>query len=215
MSRRSALGLLLLLGALASACSPADRSQRVQEVADASASSRGTFKALSVVFGDVYRIVATDGAKSGEVIRSTDGVWQPGAGGTETAAGVIAEAERYLLPLIAYRRLNVDPQDPQFGIVDSPVSLFVETQTGKQYTVTLGDPTPSGGGFYAHVGGDSHVYTVIPQVYYLALSIAGGVKVDKPIDPQFEQALNKLNETGDPEPVQNPWLDQVVAQEGS
>jgi hypothetical protein len=215
MRIRSTLGLVVLLGVVVTACSTADRAKQIHEVADASAQSRGTFEALSVALDDIYRVVAADGAKKGEVIRSTDGVWQPGEGATETSAGVITEAESYLFPLVAYRRLDVDPQDPQFGIAGSSVSLFVETQTGKQYTVTLGDSTPSSGGFYAYVAGDRHIYTVIPQVYYLALSVARGVKVDKPIDPQYGQALDKLNETGDPESTKNPWLDQVVELEGS
>lgn len=212
---RRGVPVVLLAALLAGACSPADRAKAMHNLAKETAASLGTFSALPVQVDDAYRIVTHVGTGQAEVIRSTLDVWEPGAGANATSAGLIAEGQEIFFPLTGYRRLDVDANDPQFGIANSPISFMVESRTGKQYEVTMGNQTPNTGGYYVHVAGDPHLYVVIPQVYDYVLGITNGVKVERPPDPRYTQAIAKLDQTSDPESVYNPWLAQVNESEGS
>jgi len=212
---RKGVPLALLVVLLAGACSPADRAKAMHNLVKETAASLGTFSALPVQVDDAYRIVTRVGGGQAEVIRSTSDVWEAGAGANATSAGLIAEGQEIFFPLTGYRRLDVDANDPQFGIVNSLISFMVETRTGQKYEVTIGNQTPNTGGYYVHVAGDSHLYVVIPQVYDFVLGITKGAKVERPPDPRYTQALAKLGQTSDPESVYNPWLAQINESEGS
>lgn len=124
------------------------------------------------------------------------------------------DLERVLFPLRSYRRLSVDADDPAFGLRDSTLGVSVQTTAGDRWRVTFGAETFSGGGHYARLDGDPHVYTVIPTVIDSLRSVASGEKVDRGIDPRFAAALNELVLVTVEEEDLNPWLAQVLDHEG-
>jgi hypothetical protein len=205
------LGALVTLGA---GCSTPDEAKQMHEMQEKTAASQGTYEALALGAESVYRVIATSSGHQAEVIHDDNDAWQPGAGADTNSAGLMAEAESLLFPLVGYRRLVVDANDPQFGLTTSGISLVVETRTAQRYQVVVGGQNLNGGGYYATVAGDPYVYLVIPQVYDYTLAISLGERVVRPPDPKFEQALAKLDETSDPESKTNPWLTQVLAEEG-
>ncbi len=123
---------------------------------------------------------------------------------------MMAEAEPVLLPTLAYRRLDVDASDPEFGFADAGISVLIETRTAERYRMSLGGLTPNRGGYYARLEGDPFVYVVVPQVLDYLRSIAAGDRIVRPISPEMQAAVAAVEETGEPESVTNPWLTQVL-----
>ncbi|MDE0194165.1 MAG: hypothetical protein OXP08_01305 [bacterium] len=123
------------------------------------------------------------------------------------------DVERVLFPLRSYRQLSVDADDPAFGLADSTLAVTVRTAAGERWRVSFGAETFSGGGHYARLAGDSHVYVVIPKVIDSLKSVAAGEKIDRGIDPRFAAALNELQLVTVDEADINPWLAQVLEYE--
>lgn len=141
----------------------------------------------------------------------------PGRWATDDADPVVQslmfEVERVLFPLRSYRRLAVDSDDPAFGLRDSALVVSVRTAAGDDWRVRFGAGTFSGGGHYASLDGDPHVYVVIPKVIDSLKSVAVGEKIDRGIDPRFAAALNELQLVTVEEEDLNPWLAQVLEHE--
>jgi hypothetical protein len=216
--RRGAVALGLVLSGLLAAgtgCSPVDQVKAYRELAAETApEANRTWDMLPAAPDDLFRVVAEGDGKTVEVLRSEAGLWGPGAGAVPTTGSLMQDAEDHLLPLPAYRRLTVDPSDPAFGLTGPLISLTAESRTGKRWTVRVGGPNPSGGGYYAQRDGDSHVYVIVNQAADDIRSLLLGSQFVRPPDPVIEQALEQDAETEDPEEVTNPWLGQVLETSG-
>lgn len=204
-----ALAVSLACGVLAG-CAQVDEAKSIRDLAEQTLSAQGAFEALPVQAADVYRVVASSSGVEVELLHDDLGVWNPGEGATDTAAAVMVESEKVLLPTLAYRHLNVDPNDAQFGLRHPALSFLVETRTAKQYRLDIGLATLNGGGYYAKRAGDPSVYTVIPAVVDSVRSILAGEKIVRPPDPVVNAAIAAVDATDDDELVKNPWLAQVL-----
>jgi len=205
---------LFLVGAVvvAGACSPVDTVKPYRELAarrDSDATA--TWPMFPVALDDVYRVVASAGGKNVEVQRTGGGLWEPGTGAVEVAGSLMSAAETHLIPMPAYRRLDVDPAaDPGFGFGNSDVAFTVETHTAERSTIRFGGPNPTGGGYYVRRDGDPHVYVVVNQVFDEVRSLVAGTEISRPPDPRVEKVLADDARNEDPEEVTNPWLGQVT-----
>lgn len=198
---------------LAVGCSPVDAVKPYRELAakvDKTAVS--TWPMFPVNVDDVYRVLASAGGKTVEVQRTGGGLWEPGTGAAPAAGSIMSAADQHLIPMPAYRRLDVDPAtDPGFGFAASDVAFTVETQTAQRFTIHFGGPNPTGGGYYVRRDGDPLVYVVVDQVFDEVRSLVAGTEIVRPDDPRVEKALADDAKSEDPEEVTNPWLGQVLA----
>jgi hypothetical protein len=120
-------------------------------------------------------------------------------------------ADDHLIPMLAYRRLDVDPaDDPGFGFAGTDLAFTVETRTAQRFTVRFGGPSPTGGGYYVRRDGDPHVYVVAQQVFDEVSSLLAGREIARADDPRVEKALAESVRNEDPEEVTNPWLGQIL-----
>jgi uncharacterized protein DUF4340 len=212
MNRARALvaGALLVVGA---ACSPVDAAKPYRELAaQRGTEATTTWPMFPVAIDDVYRVVASGGGKQVEVQRTGGGLWEPGTGAAPAAGSMMSAAEAHLIPMPAYRRLDVDPgADPGFGFTGSDLAFTVETHTAQRSTIRFGGANPTGGGYYVRRDGDPHVYIVVNQVFDETRSLVAGTEIVRPDDPRVEKALSENARNEDPEEVTNPWLGQVVS----
>jgi Domain of unknown function (DUF4340) len=193
-------------------CSPVDAVKPYRELAARrSAEATTTWPMVPVGLDDVYRVIASGGGKEVEVQRTGGGLWEPGKGAAPVAGTLMSAAQAHLIPMPAYRRLDVDPAaDPGFGFAGSDVALTVETQTAQRITIRFGGPNPTGGGFYARRDDDPHVYVVVDQVVDEVRSLLAGTEIVRPEDPRVAKVLADDARNEDPEEVTNPWLGQVI-----
>lgn len=203
-----------VVAALAIGCSDIDRAAEYRALqAQLSEESQTVWEVLPLSPEQVRSVAVTFEGRAVEVSQAGAGLWI-----TDDADPVIPslmfDVERVLFPLLSYRRLSVDVDDPAFGLSESALSVGVRTATGGNWRVTFGAETFSGGGHYARLDGDPHVYTVIPRVIDSLKSVALGEKVDRGIDPRFAAALNELQLVTVEEEDLNPWLAQVLDHEG-
>ncbi|HYT38889.1 MAG TPA: DUF4340 domain-containing protein, partial [Acidimicrobiia bacterium] len=170
--------------ALGSACSPVDAVKPYRELAarvDKTATT--TWPMFPVVVDDVYRVTASAGGRTVEVQRTGGGLWEPGTGAAPAAGSLMSAADAHLIPMPAYRRLDVDPSaDPGFGFGGSDLTFTVETQTAQRFTIHFGGPNPTGGGYYVRRDGDPHVYVVVDQVFDEVRSLVAGTEITRPED---------------------------------
>ena len=209
------------------ACSPVDNVKAYRQLAaKVDKTAVTTWPMFPVALDEVFRVIATEGGKSVEVQRTGGGLWEPGTGAAPEAGSIMSGAEQHLIPMPAYRRLDVDPaSDPGFGFAASPgglgvsprvdVSFTVETQTAQRSTIHFGGPNPTGGGYYVRRDGDAHVYVVVDQVYDEVRSLVAGTVITRPDDPRVTKVLADDAKTEDPEEVTNPWLGQVLDTQAS
>jgi hypothetical protein len=193
-------------------CSPVDTVKPYRELAarvDKTAVS--TWPMFPLALDEVYRVVASGGGREVEVQRTGGGLWEPGKGAAPVAGSLMSAAEQHLIPMPAYRRLDVDPtSDPAFGFAGSDVAFTVETHTAQRFTIRFGGRNPTGGGYYLRRDGDPHVYVVVDQVFDEVRSLVAGTEIVRPDDPRVEKVLADDAKSEDPEEVTNPWLGQVL-----
>ena len=213
MNRRALLGSVGLLATLGvgAACSPVDAVKPYRELAaERSPEATQTWPMFPPELDDVYRVVASGGGKTVEVQRTGGGLWEPGTGAAPAAGALMSAAETHLVPMHAYRRLDVDASDPGFGFIGADLAFTVETHTAQRTTIRFGGPNPTGGGYYVRRDGDPAVYVVVDQVFDEVRSILAGAEIVRPDDPRVEKVLADSVRNEDPEEVTNPWLGQVI-----
>jgi hypothetical protein len=217
MSRRLAVaGLAPVLLFAGVACSAVDNVGAYREMAaDVKAAEGHRVWSILPEPDAVYRVVVEGEGRSVELLQSAGGLWQAGAGSDPVTASLMEESEDHLLPLPAYRRLDVDASDPQFGFTAVGITVTTESRTAQRTRVRIGGSNPTGGGFYAQRDGDGHVYVVVREAVDDLRSVLGGARVAPASDPQLDQVLQADAASEDPEEVTNPWLGQVLAAEAS
>ena len=193
-------------------CSDVDRIADYRELqGQLSEEAQTIWEVIPLSVDEVAGVAVAFDGHSVDVTRSGPGRWAT-ADGDPVIQSLMFDLERVLFPLRSYRRLTVDGDDPAFGLRDSTLGVSVRT-AGGDWRVVLGAETFSGGGHYARLDGDPHVYTVIPKVVDSLKSLALGEKVDRGIDPRFAAALNELQLVSAEEGDLNPWLAQVLEYE--
>ena len=216
MSRRvrwlcTALSTLALV---AIGCSDVDRIAEYRELqGQLSEESQTVWEVLPLSAEDADSVIVEFEGRTVEVSQVGPGRWTT-ADADPVIQSLMFDVERVLFPLRSYRQLAVNGDDPAFGLRDSTLGVSVHTVAGDRWRVSFGTETFSGGGHYARLDGDPHVYTVIPKVIDSLKSVAAGEKIDRGIDPRFAEALNELQLVTVEEEDLNPWLAQVLDHEG-
>ena len=202
------------LALVAIGCSDVDHAAEYRELKDQlSEESQTIWEVLPLEADDAEGVAVEFDGRVVELARAGPGRWVTDEANS-VATSLMFDLERVLFPLRSYRRLAVDGDDPAFGLRDSTLGVTVHTTAGDRWRVSFGSETFSGGGHYARLDGDPHVYTVIPRVIDSLKSVALGEKVDRGIDPRFAAALNELQLVTVEEEELNPWLAQVLEHEG-
>ena len=202
------------LALVAIGCSDVDQAEDYRDLQDQlSEESQTIWEVLPLSAGGVDSVAVEFDGRVVEVTRAGPGRWVTSEANA-VATSLMFDLERVLFPLRSYRQLAVDADDPAFGLRDSTLGVRVRTAAGDRWRVSFGAETFSGGGHYARLDGDSHVYTVIPKVIDSLKSVALGEKIDRGIDPRFAEALNDLQLVTVAEEELNPWLAQVLEHEG-
>ena len=202
------------LALVAIGCSDVDQIAEYRELqGQLSEESQTVWEVVPLTAEDVDNVVVEFEGRTVEVSQVGPGRWAT-ADADPVIQSLMFDVERVLLPLRSYRQLSVNGDDPAFGLRDSVLGVSVYTASGDRWRVRFGAETFSGGGHYARLDGDPHVYTVIPKVIDSLKSVAAGEKIDRGIDPRFAEALNELQLVTVEEEDLNPWLAQVLDHEG-
>ena len=201
------------LALVAIGCSDVDRAAEYRELQGQLAEeSQTVWEVVPLRTEQVDSVAVEFEGRTVEVTQVGPGRWTA-ADANPVIQSLMIDVERVLFPLLSYRRLSVDGDDPGFGLRDSTLGVSVHTAAGHRWRVSFGAETFSGGGHYARLDGDPHVYTVIPKVIDSLKSVALGEKIDRGIDPRFAEALNQLQLVTVEEEELNPWLAQVLDHE--
>ena len=118
---------------------------------------------LPVQSSDVRHVTVESGGTKLAFARGGDGAWAGEAGVPPQSTTLISDAEERLFPLRAYRTLQVDTDQRQFGLVSPQVVLTVANGTGADRTVLFGAPSFSTGGVYARRADDPGRVFLVPR----------------------------------------------------
>jgi hypothetical protein len=110
----------------------------------------------------VRRLVVEADGRRAELSRDGGG-WSSDPGTPPPSAALLAGAERQLLPMLAYRVLDADPADPQYGLAVSGAAVRLEDRHGGRVSIRLGAAGFSGAGFYARQDGDAGRVFLVPR----------------------------------------------------
>jgi hypothetical protein len=161
---------------------------------------------------EVHRLSVESDGRQVALVRSSSATWLAEPGSPEVAVGLMAEREGEVLPLQAFRRLDADPDQPDFGLVDPQLVVRIQDAAGVEQTVSVGVSSFSGAGYYAVRHGDPHVYVLVRRTVDNLRSLVRGERVNSPRSAEETAILNE-NPSADPEEVTNPWLAQVLEEE--
>ncbi|MCY3661942.1 MAG: hypothetical protein OXH28_03840 [bacterium] len=201
------------LALVAIGCSDVDRIADYRELqGQLTEESQTIWEVLPLSADEVRSVTVGFEGQVREVTKAGPGRWIAGDA-DPVVPSLMFDVERVLFPLRSYRQLSVDGNDAAFGLADSMLDVTVQAADGERWQVSFGAETFSGGGHYARLAGDPHVYVVIPKVIDSLKSVAAGEKIDRGIDPRFAAALNELQLVTVEEADLNPWLAQVLEHE--
>lgn len=161
---------------------------------------------------DIAVLTVTGDQRPPAVFTRTEGAfWRPGVGlGPETAA-MLFDGQSTLFPLRAYRRLDVDPSDPAFGLVPPKLVASVRDHTGRTTELSFGAATFNQEGYYAQRSGDRHTVYLVPRApVNLLRSLAEGrtVEFDYPVEKKFDDLATRAARPPDEE--NDPWMTQAL-----
>lgn len=161
---------------------------------------------------DVAQITVEAPQRPPAVLTQTQGgFWSPGEGMTPETATMLFDGQNDLFPLRAYRRLDADPANPEFGLGEPAVTLSARQKNGRTTRVLFGTATFNQEGFYARRADDPHaVYLVPRKPVNLLRSLALGrtVEFDYPVDKKFEDLGKRAAKAPGEEP--DAWTTQAV-----
>lgn len=172
----------------------------------------GVFSVVDLAPAQVHRLSVESKDRHVALVRTAAATWLAEPGTPEVVSGLLAERETEVLPLQAYRRLDTDPDRPDFGLVDPEFVVRVQDAAGVEQAVSVGGVTFSGAGYYARRQGDPHVYLLVRRSVDDLRSLVRGERVNSP-RTQLETEILSESPDADPEEVTNPWLAQVLEEE--
>lgn len=196
--------------ALAAGCSSGGGgAEEAAAPAPAGPTSPGVFTVIDLTPTEVHRLSVESAGRRVALVRSSAATWLAEPGTSELVSGLMAERETEVLPLHAYRRLDADPERPDFGLVDPELIVRIQDSAGVEQVVSVGVATFSEAGYYARLQGDPHVYLLVRRSVDDLRSLVRGERVNAPRS-EVETAILNENPDADPEEVTNPWLAQVL-----
>ena len=204
----AAVGLAVTFGVGAGCSSGGGEPAPVEEAAAPTGpNAPGVFTVVDLTPEEVHRISVESKGTQVALVRSTAATWLAEPGTSELVSGLMAERETEVLPLYAYRRLDADPQQPDFGLLDPEFVVRVQDASGAEQTISVGAATFSEAGYYASRGDDRHVYLLVRRSVDDLRSLVRGERVNSPRsrarerDPQREP---RRRSRGGDQPVARP-----------
>jgi hypothetical protein len=159
----------------------------------------------------VHRLAVEGQGRSVSLVRSSAATWLPEPGTPDATVSLIAESEDAILPLRAYRQLDADPHNAEFGLAQPEFVVRIQDASGAEQMVAVGTTTFSGAGSYARREGDpGHVFLLVRGTVDALRSVLRGERVNTPRSELETKVLSESTEDADPEEVTNPWLAQVL-----
>ncbi|MGH9041206.1 MAG: DUF4340 domain-containing protein [Acidimicrobiia bacterium] len=205
-----ALAALAVTLAVAAGCSSGgDRAPAEEAAAPTGPNTPGVFTVVDLTPAEVHRISVESKGQQVALVRSTAATWLAEPGTSELVSGLMAERDTEVLPLYAYRRLDADPQRPDFGLLDPELVVRVQDASGAEQTISVGGATFSDAGYYASRGDDPRVYLLVRRSVDDLRSLVRAERVNSPRSALENEILNESPDA-DPEEVTNPWLAQVL-----
>lgn len=154
--------------------------------------SRGTDRPalpalVDVAAPAVTRLGVEAGGHRVELTRGERG-WTADPGTPPQSAGLLVGAERQLFPMLAYRIVEADAADSQYGLANPEAVVRLETRDGRHFAVRFGAASFSSAGFYAgHDGDHGRVYLVPRNTVDLLHSLLRGERASS-ADPLSTRA---------------------------
>jgi hypothetical protein len=200
---RSALGTVGLLAVVAAVVLAAGQD-------DDGASGEVVPTMIGLEAPEVRRVVLRSGDRQADVVRADDG-WLAAPGTPEQAAALMYSLEDELFPLRAYRSIEGDPADPQYGLTAPQMSVTVSDGSGRDAVLLVGGPSFSDAGAYAQRLGRAGLYLLPRRTTDLLRSVLTGEAVAS-ADPIGERADRYATERqrAETEEKITPYLQQVL-----
>lgn len=159
---------------------------------------------------EVQRLVVETGAHRAEFTRHARG-WSAGNGTAPPSASLLLTAEDDLFPLLAYRAVDADPEDGQYGLRDPAAVMRVEDRRGRWHAVRMGGPSFSGAGFFAGPDGERRrIYLVPRNTLDLLRTLATGERVASPDPLQARAERHRAEAELSGRSQESPYLRQVL-----
>jgi hypothetical protein len=197
--------------ALAGCSSGGGGGHRAEVAAPAPPARSFDYRVVDVPPAQTHRVAVESHGQAVALVRSSSATWLPEPGTSPMAVSLMAVTEDEILPLQAYRRLDADPNQPDFGLENPELVVRIQNAAAEEQVVSVGGPTFSGAGYYARRSGDrDHVYLLVRRTVDDLRSLLRGVRVDTPRSEQETKIANESEQDVDPEEVSNPWLTQVL-----
>jgi hypothetical protein len=110
----------------------------------------------------VRRVVVETDGRLADLTRGDRG-WSASTGTPPQSAPLLLSTEDELFPMLAYRVVEADQADPQYGLADPEAVVRLETRAGAPVEIRVGAASFSGAGFYARRGNDSGRIYLVPR----------------------------------------------------
>lgn len=176
--------------------------------------------ALTTTPEEVAAVVVETAGDSAHVVRKGNG-WRPALGSDLGSVSQIDAVEHDLLPLQAYRSLELDVEKPVYGLSDPWVTMDVFEKDGDRYRLEVGAETFNRAGFYARRDDEQSAYLLVRDSVAAMLSVARGERVSlpDPTDLRIERAVRNpiSDESGGKTPdaataggTADAWLQQSL-----
>jgi Domain of unknown function (DUF4340) len=166
---------------------------------------------LPVASSAVRHVTVESGGTTLAFTRGAGGAWSGEPGVPPQSTTLISDAEARLFPLRAFRTLEVDTAQPDFGLASPQVTLTVDDQAGTKRTVQIGASTFSTGGVYARRADEPGRVFLVPRraMDDLRGVLAGQAVVVTNDIPGKIRAINEKQQAEEGNNV-SWWLRQVL-----
>jgi len=165
MKPRGLLAAVAILAALGVALYLSNRKQKAE--AAKPSTDTATTKILSIPEDQIKEIaLKKTGAQTTFLRKDDDGKWQiaepkPQRADQDTAKSLVSSlAALNADKVVEDKATDLSP----YGLVTPTLDVTVTKKDGKSQDFLVGDDTPTGGGAYAKLAGDAHVYTIASYV---------------------------------------------------
>ena len=164
MKLRGLLAAAIVLAALVGALLWSNKKQNTES---AKTPADTTTKILSIPEGDIQQVTLKHSSGEATVLqKGADGKWQitapkPLRADQDTAKTLVSS----LAALNADKVVENKASDlTPYGLGTPSLDVTVVKKDGKSQDVLIGDDAPTGGGTYAKLAGDAHVYTIASYI---------------------------------------------------
>jgi ribosomal protein L12E/L44/L45/RPP1/RPP2 len=167
MKPRGLLAAVIVLVALGGALYWSNRKQKADAAKPATDTATTTTKILSIPEDQIKEVsIKKTGAEPTTLQMGADGKWQltepkPQHADQDTAKSLVSSlATLNADKVVEDKATDLSP----YGLSAPTLDVTVTKKDGKSQDFLVGDDTPTGGGAYAKLAGDPHVYTIASYV---------------------------------------------------